>query len=69
MPGVRASPSACHLLPIDPIEHQDAATDYLALVYWFEGPCCVYLVGTNHHFKKAGLNFFHAATEHDAAPD
>ena len=40
----------------------------LALMNGFERPCCRCAVGMNLYLNEAELDFFHAATEHDAAP-
>src|SRR5438876_4151485 len=55
------------LLTIDTIEQQNAATEHLALVNWLEHPCSCRFFGIHHHFHIARLEFFHAASEYDAA--
>src|SRR6266446_5449569 len=55
------------LVAIDAIEQQDAATEQLALVKWFERVRRGDVVGMNHHFQIARLDFFHAAIKYDAA--
>src|SRR5258705_584677 len=55
------------LLTIDTIEQQNAATEHLALVNWLEHPCSCRSFGIHHYFHIARLEFFHAASEYDAA--
>src|ERR1700751_4740494 len=56
------------LVAIHAIEQEHAAPEYLAFVNWHESPCRGELVGMNHHFRVARLEFFHAAIQYDAAP-
>src|ERR1700739_1825636 len=55
------------LVAINAIEQENAATEVLPFVNWHEGARCGELVGMNHHFRVARLEFFHAATQYDAA--
>src|SRR6266851_9144135 len=55
------------LVAIDPIEQQNAAPEYLALVNRFERTRRSDLFRMHRDFQKARLEFFHAAIEYDAA--
>src|ERR1700758_4442938 len=55
------------LVAINAIEQENALTEYLGFVNWHERACRGELVGMNHHFRVARLEFFHAAIHYDAA--
>src|SRR5207245_7539271 len=54
------------LLPIDPIEQQDAAAEHLALMNGLQCARFGDMLGVHHHLAVAGLELLHAALEHDA---
>src|SRR5258707_2861361 len=55
------------LVAIDPIEQQNAAAKYLALVNRFERTRRSDLLGMHRGFQKARFEFFHTAIKYNAA--